>query len=90
MVIYIFLLLVKYNYLFYKKLLSDNYIKYTIKKLTFSQKYIDIFNRLWYYNLAVKNAGVAQLVEQLICNQQVGGSSPSTSSIIATGTPVAI
>ena len=27
-----------------------------------------------------KNAGVAQLVEQLICNQQVGGSSPSTSS----------
>ena len=28
-----------------------------------------------------KNAGVAQLVEQLICNQQVGGSIPSTSSI---------
>ena len=28
------------------------------------------------------NAGVAQLVEQLICNQQVGGSSPSTSSTI--------
>ena len=27
-----------------------------------------------------KFAGVAQLVEQLICNQQVGGSSPSTSS----------
>ena len=26
-------------------------------------------------------AGVAQLVEQLICNQQVGGSSPSTSFI---------
>ena len=26
------------------------------------------------------NAGVAQLVEQLICNQQVGGSIPSTSS----------
>ncbi len=25
-------------------------------------------------------AGVAQPVEQLICNQQVGGSSPSTSS----------
>ena len=25
-------------------------------------------------------AGLAQLVEQLICNQQVGGSSPSTSS----------
>ena len=30
-----------------------------------------------------KNAGVAQLVEQLICNQQVGGSSPSTSSILS-------
>ena len=30
--------------------------------------------------MLVKNAGVAQLVEQLICNQQVGGSSPSTSS----------
>ena len=29
---------------------------------------------------SVRNAGVAQLVEQLICNQQVGGSSPSTSS----------
>ncbi len=28
-----------------------------------------------------KYAGVAQLVEQLICNQQVGGSNPSTSSI---------
>ena len=26
-------------------------------------------------------AGVAQLVEQLICNQQVGGSNPSASSI---------
>tara|TARA_B100000686_G_scaffold153850_2_gene161334 strand:+ start:5745 stop:5903 length:159 start_codon:yes stop_codon:yes gene_type:complete len=26
-------------------------------------------------------AGVAQLVEQLICNQQVGGSSPLASSI---------
>ena len=29
-------------------------------------------------------AGVAQLVEQLICNQQVGGSSPSTSSTALT------
>ena len=28
-----------------------------------------------------KYAGVAQLVEQLICNQQVAGSSPITSSI---------
>ena len=31
-------------------------------------------------NTAVGTAGVAQLVEQLICNQQAGGSSPSTSS----------
>ena len=30
--------------------------------------------------MALWFAGVAQLVEQLICNQQVGGSSPSTSS----------
>ena len=34
---------------------------------------------------AVGTAGVAQLVEQLICNQQVGGSSPSTSSKFHTG-----
>ena len=33
----------------------------------------------------MKCAGVAQLVEQLICNQQVGGSSPSTSSTILYG-----
>ncbi len=30
-------------------------------------------------------AGVAQPVEQLICNQQVGGSNPSTSSIALKG-----
>ena len=30
-------------------------------------------------------AGVAQLVEQLICNQQVVGSNPIASSIIANG-----
>ena len=34
---------------------------------------------------SVRNAGVAQLVEQLICNQQVGGSSPSTSSTSSYG-----
>ena len=47
-------------------------------------------------NLALEKskqfAGVAQLVEQLICNQQVGGSSPSTSSktfpIIISGTNI--
>ena len=36
-------------------------------------------------NIAVGTAGVAQLVEQLICNQQVGGSNPSTSSKISYG-----
>ncbi len=29
----------------------------------------------------IESAGVAQLVEQLICNQPVGGSSPFTSSV---------
>ncbi len=29
----------------------------------------------------MKNAGVAQLVEQLTCNQQVGGSNPFASSV---------
>jgi hypothetical protein len=29
----------------------------------------------------VSNAGVAQLVEHLICNQRVGGSTPSASSM---------
>ncbi len=38
-------------------------------------------NRIISANIAeLVFAGVAQLVEQLICNQQVGGSSPSTSS----------
>ena len=32
------------------------------------------------YLLSVLNAGVAQLAEQLICNQQVAGSSPIASS----------
>ena len=37
----------------------------------------------WYNSWAwLRDAGVAQLVEQLICNQQVGGSSPSTSSTL--------
>ena len=31
------------------------------------------------------NANVAQLVEQLICNQQAGGSSPLGSSILKLG-----
>ncbi len=36
------------------------------------------------YLFLLLSAGVAQLVEQLICNQQVGGSSPSTSSSFLT------
>ncbi len=50
------------------------------------EKSVDIWENVWYYIQALerngKNAGVAQPVEQLICNQQVGGSSPSTSSNI--------
>ena len=53
-------------------------IKIFIKKFNFP---LDISCNLWYIILALWFAGVAQLVEQLICNQQVGGSSPSTSSI---------
>ncbi len=34
-----------------------------------------------------KRAGVAQLVEQLICNQQVAGSTPVASSIILVQIP---
>ena len=42
---------------------------------------LDKSKDLCYYNRAGWfRAGVAQSVEQLICNQQVGGSSPSTSS----------
>ena len=38
----------------------------------------------------MKNAGVAQLVEQLTCNQQVGGSNPFASSVtgLHTGMPI--
>ena len=49
---------------------NKNYSKYFLTL----QKWCGILFRRF------KNAGVAQLVEQLICNQQVGGSSPSTSS----------
>ena len=67
---------------------------FVIDKINFKilKKSVDKYISLWYYIWAVertnktrkqnkaKFAGVAQLVEQLICNQQVGGSSPSTSS----------
>jgi hypothetical protein len=38
------------------------------------------FKRSLVYNTPLGNAGVAQQAEQLICNQQVAGSSPITSS----------
>jgi hypothetical protein len=48
-----------------------------------SKKEVDFFkNRDIFARL---NAGVAQLAEQLICNQQVAGSSPIASSKPETG-----
>ena len=38
------------------------------------------YRRLRFFAQTFPNAGVAQLVEQLICNHQVGGSSPFTGS----------
>ena len=55
----------------YIHLTSENIFK---KHLTRANLYVRI-------TFVAALAGVAQLVEQLICNQQVGGSSPSTSSI---------
>ena len=53
------------------------------KTSEFFQKDIDKGEMRWYNNTRrEKCAGVAQLAEQLICNQQVGGSNPSTSSIL--------
>ena len=34
----------------------------------------------WFESISTHHAGMAQLAEQLICNQQVVGSSPTTSS----------
>ncbi len=45
------------------------------------EKILDFGCLICYIIRALRNAGVAQLVEQLICNQQVRGSSPFTSSI---------
>ena len=53
------------------------------KTSDFFQKDIDKGELRWYNNTRrEKCAGVAQLAEQLICNQQVGGSNPSTSSTL--------
>ena len=45
-------------------------------------KIYDLDLDYYYYSIILfnKSAGVAQLVEQLICNQPVAGSSPITSS----------
>ena len=51
-------------------------IKKTSKKVLTNPNSCGILNK----RSTQEYAGVAQLVEQLICNQQVGGSSPSTSS----------
>ncbi len=59
--------------------------KKILTKCKISRRYLtnggtrDILNKSL-KRVCVQYAGVAQLVEQLICNQQVGGSSPSTSS----------
>ena len=45
------------------------------------EKILDFGRLICYIIRALRNAGVAQLVEQLICNQQVRGSNPFTSSI---------
>ncbi len=50
-----------------------------MKKSQFFLKMI-LTNSFLFVIIISLRAGVAQLVEQLICNQQVGGSSPSTSS----------
>ena len=45
--------------------------------------FVDIYKFFYYNNkLITKFAGVAQLVEQLICNQQVVGSIPIASSVV--------
>lgn len=49
------------------------------------KKVLDKLNEIVYNIFRHLRAGVAQLVEQLICNQQVGGSNPSTSSTISYG-----
>lgn len=59
--------------------------KFLIMKLFFKQFIAHNLDKLFFfrYNTIFKLfAGLAQLVEQLPCKQQVGGSSPLTSSII--------
>ncbi len=52
--------------------------------MIFSVKMLDISKNILYNLGSQTDAGVAQLVEHLICNQAVGGSSPFASSICET------
>ena len=51
-----------------------------LRSVVFCRKSSEQSGSLKHY-FSIRCAGVAQLVEQLICNQQVGGSSPSAGSI---------
>ena len=48
-----------------------------------------VLDREKFCSVRIGSAGVAQLAEQLICNQQVAGSSPIASSMNWRGTRVA-
>ncbi len=50
------------------------------RRATFFVTPLAIFIPLLLFLLGLSGAGVAQLVEHLICNQRVGGSIPSASS----------
>jgi hypothetical protein len=61
---------------------AKNYIDKKLKlfKLQGSDYFMSELRVIWEVFSPNFNAGVAQLVEQLICNQLVGGSSPLASS----------
>jgi hypothetical protein len=40
--------------------------------------------KVWFFSQPSRKAGIAQLVEQLICNQQVIGSNPIAGSLLTT------
>ena len=68
--------------MFHVKHFRDKQLKFTYKKMLTSP--------LGYYIIISVTAGVAQSVEQLTCNQQVGGSIPlASSSKIRRGSRVA-
>ena len=73
------------NLVLYKRIKEDflKNIQFE-KKCKFLQKTLDISKNILYNLGSQTDAGVAQLVEHLICNQAVGGSSPFASSICET------